>query len=271
MEQEILELIKTNIEKGLCSALVSVTSVNGATPSSVGDLMLVNEDGSILGTIGGGKLEFDAIKTALLCIKESKDTEKEYNLTPDSSIAMECGGFTRIYIKIFKPKPKLVIAGGGHIGLELYKLGILMDFEVDIFEDRAEFCNRERFPLAKNLFLGKYGETIDKYISHKNSFICIVTSGHKGDGECLKAFLNKEYKYLGMIGSTRKVRKIYSEVEEELSDKSILKQLNAPMGLNAGSNEPREIALGIMMEIIMKKNNAELIHMKTLKMGDFYD
>lgn len=271
MNLEIINAIKKNLENGIYSALVTVTSVKGSTPSSLGDLMLVNTDKSIIGTIGGGKLEADVIENSLECIKTSVDLEREYNLTPESSIGMECGGFTRVYIKVIKPKSRLIIAGGGHIGLELYKLGLLMDFDIDIFENREEFCSVERFPFAKNLFYGNYIETVKNYETHDNCFICIVTSGHKGDSECLNGFLTKNYAYLGMIGSARKIKKIYAELKEDSVKKELFKKVNAPMGININSNEPKEIALGIMAEIIIKKNNANLIHMKDLKLGGTYD
>lgn len=271
MNLELVNAMKQNLENGICSALVTVTSVKGSTPSSLGDLMLVNTDKSIIGTIGGGKLEADVIERASECISKSIDLEKEYSLTPESPIAMECGGFTRVYIKVLKPKPRLIIAGGGHIGFELYQLGLLMDFDIDIFENREEFCSVERFPLAKNLFCGNYVETVKNYETHDNCFICIVTSGHKGDSECLNGFLIKNYAYLGMIGSARKVKKIYADLKEDTVKRELFKNVNAPMGININSNEPREIALGIMAEILVKKNKANLVHMKDLKLGGTYD
>lgn len=268
MELKILKEIEKSLDKGTKVALVTVTEAKGSTPSTNGDIMAVWPDRTILGTIGGGKLELQTIEKAVECINKSANLEISYDLTPHSELGMECGGSTKIYIKVFIPKPRLSVIGGGHIGAKLYELGIFLGFQVDIFDDREAFCCKERFPQADNLFFGKYTETLPDYNVHENTYIVIATSGHKGDKESLEALAAKKWAYLGMIGSLRKINGIFNELLEKGVSREILDKINSPMGIDVNSNEPAEIALGIMMEILLVKNSARLEHMKNIKKAE---
>ena len=147
MEEQILRAICESLAKGKKAALVTITDIKGSTPRKKGSLMAVWEDGTIEGSIGGGSIEHSVIEKSLECIKQELDKELEFELNDEGDLHMQCGGEATLYVKIFKPRPKMLIIGAGHIGIELYKLAKLLDFYTVIFDDREEFANEKRFEL----------------------------------------------------------------------------------------------------------------------------
>lgn len=270
MEGKILKAVSSAVERGIETAVVTVLEVKGSSPGKEGSMMAVFSDGSILGTVGGGALEYEFIQEALKAIKENKSCEKSFELTEKGSLHMKCGGFVRAYIKVFAKREKLLIMGGGHLGAELYTLGKFLNKYVVIFDDREEFANRERFPEADEIILGKMKETVKNYSIDENSYIIIVTRGHENDKECLKAILDKKVspKYIGMVGSRGKVLSTYKELLDEGYLKEELKKIYSPIGLDISSSEPKEIALGIMAEITAVKNQKTGEHMRDVRKID---
>ena len=270
MEGKILKAVSSAVEKGIETAVVTVLEVKGSSPGKEGSMMAVFSDGSILGTVGGGALEYEFIQEALKAIKENKSCEKSFELTEKGSLHMKCGGFVRAYIKVFAKREKLLIMGGGHLGAELYTLGKFLNKYVVIFDDREEFANRERFPEADEIILGKMKETVKNYSIDENSYIIIVTRGHENDKECLKAILDKKVspKYIGMVGSRGKVLSTYKELLDKGYLKEELKKIYSPIGLDISSSEPKEIALGIMAEITAVKNQKTGEHMRDVRKID---
>ena len=270
MEGKILKAVSSAVEKGIETAVVTVLEVKGSSPGKEGSMMAVFSDGSILGTVGGGALEYEFIQEALKAIKENKSCEKSFELTEKGSLHMKCGGFVRAYIKVFAKREKLLIMGGGHLGAELYTLGKFLNKYVVIFDDREEFANKERFPEADEIIFGKMEETVKNYSVDENSYIIIVTRGHENDKECLKAILDKKVspKYIGMVGSRGKVLSTYKELLDEGYSKEELKKIFSPIGLDISSSEPKEIALGIMAEITAVKNQKTGEHMRDVRKID---
>lgn len=270
MEGKILKAVSSAVEKGIETAVVTVLEVKGSSPGKEGAMMAVFSDGSILGTVGGGALEYEFIQEALKAIKENKSCEKSFELTEKGSLHMKCGGFVRAYIKVFAKREKFLIMGGGHLGAELYTLGKFLNKYVVVFDDREEFANRERFPEADEIIFGKMEETIKNYSVDENSYIIIVTRGHENDKECLKAILDKKVspKYIGMVGSRGKVLSTYKELLDEGYSKEELKKIYSPIGLDISSSEPKEIALGIMAEITAVKNQKTGEHMRDVRKID---
>lgn len=270
MEGKILKAVSSAVEKGIETAVVTVLEVKGSSPGKEGSMMAVFSDGSILGTVGGGALEYEFIQEALKAIKENKSCEKSFELTEKGSLHMKCGGFVRAYIKVFAKREKLLIMGGGHLGAELYTLGKFLNKYVVVFDDREEFANKERFPEADEIIFGKMEETVKNYSVDENSYIIIVTRGHENDKECLKAILDKKVspKYIGMVGSRGKVLSTYKELLDEGYSKEELKKIYSPIGLDISSSEPKEIALGIMAEITAVKNQKTGEHMRDVRKID---
>lgn len=155
----------------------------------------------------------------------------------------------------FQNKPKLMICGGGHVALQLATLADYLDFEIIVMDDRKEFANEKRFPKAK--VICDQFEYLEKYLV-KNAYYVVVTRGHQDDFQCVYTILQHSYKYLGMIGSKRKVKMTF----DKLFDKGFLQEkiatIHAPIGLDINAQTPTEIAISILAEIIQEKNKHHL-------------
>lgn len=271
MEGKILKAVSDAIESGTEVAVVTILEVKGSSPGKEGSIMAVFSDGSILGTVGGGNLEYTLIQEAVQSIKDNHSHEKSFELTEGGSLHMKCGGFVRAYIKVFAKREKLLIMGGGHLGAELYTLGKFLNKYVAIFDDREDFVSRERFPEADELILGDMGESVKNYPLDENCYVVIVTRGHENDKQCLTAVLDSgaDVKYIGMVGSKGKVSATYKELLAEGYSREKLEKIYSPIGLNISNTEPKEIALGIMAEIIAVKNGKTPEHIKDIRKIEF--
>ncbi len=257
----VMKNILREFDDGKEAAIVTITKSSGSTPRQIGTSMGVLEDKSIIGTIGGGALENRIIELAMEAIKEG--TSKAHHLPLDSEgIEMICGGDVDIFIDVYKQKPVLLIAGGGHVAYELYRAASLLDFDIVIFDDRKEFLNYERFPLAKRLILGSMDEELKNYEMRKNTYIVIVTRGHSLDQECLEAVIHADVKYIGAMGSKRKIKIMMDNLKELGYTNEELNKVYAPIGLDIATNKPSEIAISILGEILQIKNEGELENRK---------
>ena len=265
MESKIMLEIGKRLELRESVALVTLTKTDGSSPGRQGNIMSVFQDGTTLGTVGGGNLEYMLTQKALECIESGESEEAELDLVDDASLHMKCGGTIKAFIKIFKKKDNLIIVGGGHVGTEIYKLGDYLDMSVIIFDDRKKFCNKDKFPNADSLILGDIKDTLKEYKVEENSYIIIVTRGHQGDKDALRELIKSNYKYLGMIGSRKKIRETYDELEKEGLDRELLESIYSPIGLDISNGSPKEIAFSIMAEILKVKNNRTGKAMKEVK------
>lgn len=254
MEIDLMLKISQSLEKGEKVALATVTKIDGSVPGKIGSMLALFENGMRMGTVGGGNLEHRVTEECRNALVHGKSQELEFPLVDHASLHMKCGGNVKIFIKVFKRRESLLIVGGGHIGLELYKLARFMDMDVEIYDDREEFCNMERFPEAKNLFCGDIEENLGKSQNLKGNFVAIATRGHLGDKDALRAVADRECEYVGMIGSTKKVIETFTALLEEGVSRENLEKIYSPMGLDIADGTPKEIALGIMAEILMVKN-----------------
>ena len=219
--------------------------------------MLVREDGSILGTVGGGRMESDVRESAMESMKDEKPKSLTFNMdqTPDDETGLVCGGSLQIFIEPLIPAPVLYIFGGGHVGQSLYKVAMLAGFDVVVADDREPFANRERFPDAREIHASDVNETLSKLAPSADSYIAIVTRGHRHDIRVLRWALNTPAYYIGMIGSGRKVLSLYQKLEAEGVARESLKRVFAPIGLEINAGTPEEIAISIVAELIAVRRN----------------
>lgn len=152
----------------------------------------------------------------------------------------------------FQTQPDLVICGGGHVSCELVKMAACLDFKVKVMDDREEFANPERFPLADEVICDSF-DNLEKYLV-KDGYYAVVTRGHKDDLTCVRTILKHPYQYLGMIGSKSKIRTTYENLKREGISEEEIDTICAPIGLNIGARTPAEIAVSILGEIIQVKN-----------------
>lgn len=261
MDAEIMARIVQELKENRNAALAILTKSDGSSPGKEGFMLGVFEDGSTIGTLGGGAVEFSAITKAKECMKEGISKSLSYSLGPEGNVGMLCGGLNEIYIKTFRAPEKLLIIGGGHIAFELFKLCEALQFKVVIFEDREEYGDSNRFPNSE-IILGDYNEELKNYPVDNKCYVVIVTKGHKFDQGALEAVVNSNAKYIGMIGSLNKTRKIMENLMNNGVKAEKLERVFAPIGIAIGGDSPAEIAISIMSEILLVKNNGSLTHMK---------
>lgn len=264
MEYELMEKLTRSVKENRKAALVTLVQEEGSSPGKQGFMMAVFEDGSTIGTIGGGSFENKARECAIQCMNEGKSMLMELELNDSGELHMKCGGRASVFIKVFKSKDKLVIAGGGHIGIELYKLGKSLGFHTVIMEDREEYGNPERFPESE-IHVGNIGDCMRDYPLDRNCYVVIVTRGHESDSDALRAALGRDAGYVGMIGSRKKTKYVFEKLLDEGCKKSDLEAVYAPIGLELGGDTAAEIAFGIISEILLVRNGGQLRHMRDRK------
>ena len=251
------EIVKIKTEGG-SAALATIVGTEGSTPRETGAKMLVREDGTIFGTIGGGCLEGQVIEEALQVIREEKPRTIHYDLTGTEAAGagMICGGVLDIYIDPIIPIPTAFIFGGGHISLFVSKISAMSGFHIAVIDDRAEFASKERFPEAEQVIAEKFSIVFPQLKISRSSYLVIVTRGHAGDQEVLEWALSTEAKYIGMIGSKKKIGTIYRNLEEKGIAREKLRRVHAPIGLDIGALTPEEIAVSIVGQMIQARRES---------------
>lgn len=167
-------------------------------------------------------------------------------------------GQTLLFLEPLTPLPQLVIAGAGHIGKEVARLGKLLNFEVTVIDDRAEFASAERFPEADAVIAGDIGEAIRKFLISTDTYIVIVTRGHRYDAAALRACIHSPAAYIGMIGSRRKVALMREEfLRKGWASTAKLKRVHAPIGLKIGSKTVAEIAVSIASQLVLVRSQKQ--------------
>lgn len=265
MDELILKEIYEHIRRGERAVLATLTQNTGSTPRKAGSVMAVFRDGSTLGSVGGGALEHEIILKSLESIKKGEDMNFEYRLDSKGELGMECGGEATGFIKVFKPKPRLLIAGAGHIGVSLSKIAKIVGFYTVVFDDREEYANRERLEDADEIIVGNIGEGLSNYSINEDTYVVIVTRGHSYDSDALKATLCRGAAYVGMIGSSKKILHVLRKMLDEGIDRESLEKVYTPIGIDIASELPEEISISIMAEILAVKNNGKLVHRKSLR------
>jgi xanthine dehydrogenase accessory factor len=162
-----------------------------------------------------------------------------------------------LFLEPLFPLPRLVIAGAGHIGQAVARLGKLLDFEVTVIDDRAEYANRERFPEAERIVVEDIGRALENFQISSDTYIVIVTRGHRHDAEALRACIHSPAAYLGMIGSRRKIALMREKfISEGWASAAEFDRVHAPIGLQIGSKTIEEIAVSIAAELVKARSES---------------
>ncbi len=250
--QEIYTDLKTVIEQGIPAVFCVVTATTGSTPRKAGSKMLVFADGTVKGTIGGGSIEFRVIQDALKTIECGTPYSKKFNLEDD--LQMQCGGTMEVYFESIGCLPKLYIFGGGHIGKALAGYAAGLGFKPFVFDPREGIFENWSLPGIETQ-VGNYLQTIDALTFDKNTYIVVVTHQHEYDEKVLTACAGRDYAYLGMIGSKRKVAEIRKKaIENHNVSPEILDKVDMPIGIPFAAETPAEIAISIIAKMIDVKN-----------------
>jgi xanthine dehydrogenase accessory factor len=252
MSQEVFTALTGALDRGEQAALVTIVSAQGSTPQRVGAKMLVFADGRTVGTIGGGCYENDAFWKAKEAIQSRKPQLVRYDLTDDfaEESGLICGGNMQVYIEPLEPTPRLYVIGAGHVGYHLARLARTIGFRIHVLDDREKFANPERFPDAEEVIVDAIPDWLHQATIPTNAYVVIVTRGHTHDLDALRSLAARDLRYLGLIGSKAKVKRIYDALLAEGMPAECLRRVHAPVGLDIGAISPEEIAVSILAELI---------------------
>lgn len=245
-------------KEGRKAALATIIQVQGSVPSYETSKILVRDNGSIVGTVGGGCVEAEVWSVAQDVMREEKPRRLHFNLNanPEYNNGLVCGGSLDIFVEPILATPTLYLFGGGHVSLSISKVANLAGFETVIADDRQAFANKERFPDAAETHSGDWAQIFPRLKPNEFSYLVIATRGHKGDLECLRWAVSTPARYIGMVGSKRKLIEFYKALESEGLAASQLERVHSPVGLDIGALTPEEIAVSVVAEMIAVRRNA---------------
>jgi xanthine dehydrogenase accessory factor len=268
--REIFERVTELLRAGKPFALATVIGSEDSTPRGPGVRMIVFPDGSAEGTVGGGALEKRAVEDALACLRQGGEGSTSRRFVYDLGkgeegipLGMACGGKAEVFIEVFETGMKLFIFGAGHVGRKLSQLCGVLGIRHWVVDDREAFARKDLLPDASGVVHAKFEESFAGLPIDTNSFIVIVTYGHRHDGVCLEEALKTKAAYIGMIGSRSKVRELLARLSKEkaaVSDPRIY----APIGLHLGDSSPEQIGVSVMAEILKVRSGGSGRHMREL-------
>lgn len=248
------EIVKLKNE-GIPAALVTIIKTKGSTPREVGAKMIIAGDGTARGTIGGGCVEGQVWDEAKEVIKNGKVKILEFDLLDDAleGEGQACGGWMQVLIEPVAVPDTAVVLGAGHISLNLGILLNMLGFRLVIADDRDEYASAERFPEADEIIVSEFENLFEKLKITDNTYIVIVTRGHKYDRMMLEKSLRTNACYVGMIGSRAKLKALFDSMKSQGFDDKDIKRVHSPIGIPIHSETPEEIAVSIAAEIIKFK------------------
>jgi xanthine dehydrogenase accessory factor len=246
----IIELKKS----GKPAALAIIIKTEGSTPRRAGAKMIVLNDGKTIGTMGGGDLEKRVIEAALEGIRRGQPRTIPFTLDIEKGkLDMMCGGKLEVYIEPILPDDKLIIFGAGHITRSLAPLMTLAGFKVSVVEDSPDLLQKDKFAETGDVILKDMEQFARDLPSDPRTYIVLLSRGFSKDKAILTHLIQKDFKYIGMIGSLRKIVAMEEDLEKQGVPERMFSKLQAPIGLDIGAETPEEIAISIAAEIIAEK------------------
>ena len=249
MQHQVLGALIEAIERREAVALVTVTAATGVYASALGCNAAAwpqSERGPV-GELGLGERSQTVLADASAAIAHKEHKQLHY--------AFEDGEFTA-FVEVQARPPHLIIAGAGHIAVPLASIAKTCDFTVTVLDDRPQYAHPARFPTADRVVAGPFRPTLaelrrGKPVFDSDTYLVLVTRGHQHDIDCLLEALNDPVAYLGMIGSSRRIRAVFELLEKEQDiPASHFDRVRAPIGMDIGAITPAEIAVCIMAEMI---------------------
>jgi len=263
---DLFEEIVRMRRAGQRGALATIVHTNGSIPSFESSRMLVREDGSAVGTIGGGCVEADVWAAAKEVMQVEAPRKMVFHLNNEATYdnGLICGGTVEVFVEPILPQPVVYLFGAGHVSTAVAKAAHSVGFGIGVVDDREAFANAARYPMAQEIYTS-FEAGFEKVAPNASSYLVIVTRGHKEDMRVLAWAVRTQARYVGMIGSRRKVLSVYKALEKEGYRMEEFERVHAPMGLEIGALSPEEIAISILAELIAVRRNAEAAGHKKLK------
>jgi len=260
--QALLELL-TSRQRG---ALATVVRASGSTPQQPGARLLLREDGTTLGTVGGGAIEQAVLEALQRVIGRTEPELLSRDLAHD--LGMCCGGRMEIFVEPIVPLPRLWLLGAGHVAKPTAALARSVGFEVHVIDEREEQLTSERFPECR-LTLGDPAEELGRLKLGAGDWVLIMTHDHRIDEAVLEASAEQNADYVGLVGSKRKAFRLVERVTEKRKGDFPLERVFAPVGLAIGAVSPEEIAVSIVAELVALRHGCAAPHLRALADAPF--
>ncbi|VBB06475.1 xdhc- coxi [Lucifera butyrica] len=241
---------------GISYAVLTVAETEGTSPCTVGKKMLLLEDGTTFGTVGGGAFERQALEEAAQAIKERQSFYKHYVHSPTyEEPGLGCSFKVGLLVEAVSPGLQLVVCGAGHVGGAVLQFAKLLHFETILIDTRLPEQIQDKINIADRFLACKtYEEGIlEGRIPDGAYYLCCAPT-HTQDKSALKGALQKSFAYVGMLGSMKKTKEMYQQLEEEGISRDLLLQVHTPVGLDICDMSPEEVAFSVLAEILMIKN-----------------
>ncbi|HIJ97117.1 MAG TPA: dehydrogenase [Desulfuromonadales bacterium] len=247
-ELELHEEIVRLTRSGKPYALATVITHSGSSPRKSGAKLLVRGDGSLLGSVGGGRVETETIEAALKALSVGETRILEYVLTEEHGFA--CGGSMSVFIEPHGGRPELVMFGAGHVGRAVTSLAHGCGFRVVVVDHRPDCATAALLPGADEIHCSPIAVALHQLTVTSKSYIVIATPGHLHDFDAVRGCLATEAGFIGLLGSRRKGEVLFTALEEEGFSAAQRKRVVTPVGLDIGGQTPEEIAVSIVAQLI---------------------
>lgn len=213
--------------------------------------MLMVDDGSSVGSVGGGCVEAAVWEAAQTVMAQNRAQLLKYELNDDDaeSEGLVCGGTVEVFVEPLSPDPRVIILGAGHLGRAISEVIQPLGFQVTVVDDRPSFADPSRLAGA-TVVCQPFESGLDAFQVNADTFILIVTRGHQHDQTALEHAIQTPARYVGMVGSRRKIALLVNDLLEKGHSPELFRKLHAPIGLDIGSDTPEEIAISVAAELI---------------------
>jgi xanthine dehydrogenase accessory factor len=260
MVREVADAMVELLAGGERGALATVIRAAGSTPQQAGARLLLFPDGRTVGTVGGGAIEKDVIDALAQCIADGKSQVLVRDLARD--LGMCCGGRMEVFVEPVQGTQRLFVFGAGHVAKPTAAMARSLGFDVTVVDDRDELNTEERFPGCRRV-LAEPAESLAELGLTERDWILVVTHDHRLDEEALDACARAPHRYIGVIGSRRKIVRILQRIEQRRGLPP-LDRVYAPVGLDIGAVSPEEIAVSICAELVALRHNHAAPHMRAI-------
>lgn len=240
LAQELVEIT----EQGVAAVLATVVEAEGNVKIEPGAKCLIRDGKARAETIGNANVVEAMVRESGSHLRSEKSQLVSLAI-PEADAKLE------VFFEVLPAPPRLIVVGAGHIAVPLVKIAKVLDFHVTVIDDRLLYANRERFPDADDVLVGDMAQMLKEMTITPACYIVLITRGHAYDEPCLRQIMHGDAKYIGMIGSRRRIKACFQRFrdEEKVAEEAI-ERIYAPIGLDIATETPAEIALSILGEVI---------------------
>lgn len=236
------------------AALATVVASSGSSPRKPGAKLLLRADGSILGSVGGGRVEADTLAAARAVLAGEEPHSLTFNLTEAHGFV--CGGSMVVFVEPLNLAPQLIIFGAGHVGKALCRLAAVCGYRVTVVDEREEWARPEVFPGAASVLCAQTPEAFARLPIGPQSAVVIATPGHQSDFAAVREALATAAGFIGLVGSKRKRVVLLETLTAEGYTAQAVERVTTPVGLDIGAETPEEIAVSIVAQLVRERRGS---------------